>query len=261
MVQIQNFINEKYEFWEKHHLDLTEHSGNFWVLHKLAETEKRINHVLLATEAIGSLEGKRVMDVGIAWGMWPHIMARLGAKVTGVDWSELYNQDGLQERHPTLNDVVAFDFTKDPWPFKDNSFDMITHLDLIEHVHPPLKHMLDEMHRVLKPKGVLLLTTPNLASFRKRLDMILGNSPTSQIDRFYSDDPFIEHIKEYTMSELKHLCQLTKFKITATRTIDHLYFYKYAHASRLTKVLYKIYKWVSYIYTPLKDTLVVIAKK
>lgn len=92
-------------------------------------------------------------------------------------------------------------------------------------------------------------------------NIILGKSPASQIDRFYSDDPFIEHIKEYTMSELIHLCKLTNFKVESRKVIDHLYYYQYAHAGIPTRVVYKLYKWGTYLNRRLKDTLVIIASK
>ena len=46
-------------------------------------------------------------------------------------------------------------------PFADSSFDVVTALAIIEHVADPDK-MLIEIHRVLKPGGKVLITTPSV---------------------------------------------------------------------------------------------------
>jgi 2-polyprenyl-3-methyl-5-hydroxy-6-metoxy-1,4-benzoquinol methylase len=45
-------------------------------------------------------------------------------------------------------------------PFKKNTFDVVTCSEVIEHVTDPQK-AIAEMYRVLKPGGILFLTTPN----------------------------------------------------------------------------------------------------
>jgi len=59
--------------------------------------------------------------------------------------------------------VLKCDLSKDPIPIGDESVDLVTALEVIEHLVNP-DHMLREARRVLKPRGTLLLTTPNLAS-------------------------------------------------------------------------------------------------
>lgn len=254
-------MSKKYDFWKSDHPDLNKYPSDFWALHKPAEMAKRQNHLDLLTKHVDEIQNKQILDLGIAWGMWPHLMTEYGAKVCGVDYAKLYTTDGLKLRHPTLSHVCAFDFTTQAWPFEDNSFDVITHLDLIEHVHPPLKHMLDEMYRVLKPGGTLIMTTPNFTSLRKRASMLIGKSPISQIERFYCDDPFIEHIKEYTISELEFLLSNTKFKIDETSTFDHLYYYQFVHASKAKKLIFKIYKQATNFFPSLKDTIAIVGHK
>jgi SAM-dependent methyltransferase len=51
-----------------------------------------------------------------------------------------------------------------PLPFADESFDMVVSMDVVEHVPDPLP-WLRETARVLRPNGVLFLTTPNYASW------------------------------------------------------------------------------------------------
>ena len=49
-------------------------------------------------------------------------------------------------------------------PFKDNTFDLITSLGVIEHFENPFP-LLEEMRRVLKPEGILFLQVPNRNRF------------------------------------------------------------------------------------------------
>jgi len=58
-------------------------------------------------------------------------------------------------------------------PFEDGMFDAIIATEVIEHVPKPHRFM-DEVCRVLKPNGILLLTTPNAAHLLSRLAMITG---------------------------------------------------------------------------------------
>jgi len=61
-------------------------------------------------------------------------------------------------------------------PFNEASFDLITCLEVIEHLQSP-DNLLAEMHRVLKPKGVAILCTPNLASWVNRFLLLFGHFP------------------------------------------------------------------------------------
>jgi SAM-dependent methyltransferase len=61
------------------------------------------------------------------------------------------------------------------WPFEDASFDYVLSSEAIEHL-PDQLAMLRECARVLRPRGRLLITTPNLLSLRARLAFALtGN--------------------------------------------------------------------------------------
>ncbi|EKD87570.1 MAG: ubiquinone/menaquinone biosynthesis methylase-like protein [uncultured bacterium] len=54
--------------------------------------------------------------------------------------------------------VKKYDGIKIPYP--SNTFDIVTSIEVIEHVNKPLR-MLEEIHRVLKKDGILHITTAN----------------------------------------------------------------------------------------------------
>jgi ubiquinone/menaquinone biosynthesis C-methylase UbiE len=91
-------------------------------------------------------------------------------------------------------------------PFKGKSFDYITSVEVIEHVD---KHnaglMLDEIKRVLKDDGRIVITTPNYRSLWPAIEFVW--SKINPID--YSS----EHINRQTFKMLERLLKEHGFKI------------------------------------------------
>jgi len=56
---------------------------------------------------------------------------------------------------------------QDNLPYKNESFDIVVCVEGIEHLENP-HHLVREFHRIIKDEGYLLLTTPNIFSFRSR---------------------------------------------------------------------------------------------
>jgi len=77
---------------------------------------------------------------------------------------------GTNKRADTINvdiipavrpDVVA-DLNRFPWPFKDESFDVIYAHDIVEHLQDVVRFM-EECYRLLKHDGLLEITTPHFS--------------------------------------------------------------------------------------------------
>ncbi len=97
----------------------------------------------------------------------------------------------------TKGDRVCLDATR-PLPFRNQSFAAIVMAELIEHVYDPVG-LLDEAHRVLRPRGILIVTTPNLAPLQDRFRFLFGRSPR-QVDPRH---PYLRlHIRPFTPSAL-----------------------------------------------------------
>ncbi len=62
--------------------------------------------------------------------------------------------------------------------FASNYFDVVFLGDVIEHLVEPDKLVI-ELHRVLKDEGILIITTPNLASIVNRFSLLFGFAPTN----------------------------------------------------------------------------------
>jgi len=107
--------------------------------------------------------GGRVLDIGCGSGGYLAFLASLGWTCYGVEPapnSRTYAQEVLGLNvHP--GPVAACGF-------EAGSFDLVTMWHVIEHLPNPLE-TLREIHRILKPNGVLRLRTPNAESLEARV--------------------------------------------------------------------------------------------
>jgi SAM-dependent methyltransferase len=95
----------------------------------------------------------RVMDAGCGSGRTLQELVRYG-EVTGI---ELNEEAAELARSRGIGEVRVGRLEELPWP--DQSFDLITCLDVIEHTPDDLPAMA-ELHRVCRPGGWLLVTVP-----------------------------------------------------------------------------------------------------
>lgn len=100
----------------------------------------------------------RVLDVGCGGGFLSNALARHGFAVTGIDLSEesLKVAQGHDETK-TVSYQVADAYAL---PFPDESFDVVTAMDFLEHVEEPEK-VIRELSRVLRPHGLFFFHTFN----------------------------------------------------------------------------------------------------
>ena len=73
--------------------------------------------------------------------------------------------------------VTAFDIEQERMPFENCTFDIIVLNQILEHTKE-LFFVFDELSRVLKPDGILIIGVPNLAAWHDRLLLLLGEQPT-----------------------------------------------------------------------------------
>ncbi len=108
----------------------------------------------------GPAEALDVVDIGCGAGTSSFLWAELGHRVCGLDINEPLI--GLARARAAESGLdVAFEVgsaTDLPWP--DGSKDVCLVPELLEHVEP-WQRCLDEFARVLRPKGLLLVTTTN----------------------------------------------------------------------------------------------------
>lgn len=112
------------------------------------------------------------LDVGSGMGIWAkYVSDKTGATPYGIDLSEasikIAQGNGV---HAIKADIES------KWEFEDERFDFVSAVQVIEHLLNP-DIFLKEAHRVMKPGGHLIITTPNLASWFNRVIFMFGYQP------------------------------------------------------------------------------------
>lgn len=107
--------------------------------------------------------GDRLLDVGCAAGFLLDLARAEGWEVFGVDTS---GAAASYARKRLGLEVITG--TVEEARFPEEFFDAVTMIETIEHMADPLSAPI-EVHRVLKPKGLLFLTTPNIGGWIARL--------------------------------------------------------------------------------------------
>ena len=122
----------------------------------------------LFRDAIGS--GKRVLDLGCRSGaLTRHFLE--GNSVVGLDVdAAALAKAAARGIEPVLANV------EEPLPFEAESFDAVVAGELFEHLQFP-DDLVREIHRVLRPGGVLVGSVPNAYNVQNRLRFLRGKPP------------------------------------------------------------------------------------
>jgi 2-polyprenyl-6-hydroxyphenyl methylase/3-demethylubiquinone-9 3-methyltransferase len=116
------------------------------------------------------LAGKTALDVGCGAGLLAEPLARLGAGVTGLDASSALIEVA---RAHAAGQGLAIDYRAAELDSLEGRFDLITCMEVIEHVADPAAFVIALAKR-LAPGGLLVLSTPNATGWSKLLMISLG---------------------------------------------------------------------------------------
>lgn len=106
-------------------------------------------------------------------------------------------------------------------PFEDNFFDIVFFGDIIEHLFDP-ESALSEIKRILKPKGKLIMSCPNIAYWRFRIYYFLDGD-LQRIDVAKQKPWEQEHIRFFNVKILKELLLKLKFEFTKYEGVNNIW--------------------------------------
>jgi len=159
-------------------------------------------------EMIGS--NKMVLDVGCMDGAIGALIKKQNNIVYGIDLSESAVSKALNKGiKAKVGDAEKF------IDFSANYFDVITASEIIEHVYDTDK-FLCEIHRVLKPDGYLILTTPNIATLSRRFKFLRGKDPGLEYSVRHPNS--VGHIRFFLKSTITDLLERNNFKVIRFRS-------------------------------------------
>ena len=134
-------------------------------------------------------------------------------------WKTSYTDEALLAEIPGSNriSIQHFDAEIDRFPYPDESFDVIVCTEVLEHLAIDPMHMMSEMGRVCRQGGLLVMTTPNAASFDALEKVMAGQHPYSWAP--YNGQSTDRHNREYTINELERAVTAAGFDIAHSTTM------------------------------------------
>lgn len=184
---------------------------------------KRINIVLaLLRNRKEQDDVETLLDVGCSVGKFTQMLKdELAARrVFGLEVSEI----AVAEARERGVEVSKCNVDTDPFPYEDDTFELVLALELLEHLFDP-EHCLTEIARVTKRNGFFVVSTPNLASWHGRISLCLGYMPLTLdagLRRHYgsltNNIRAPGHVRNYTYRALAELLDSCGFKVLAVRS-------------------------------------------
>ena len=170
MIRRQRFVKEFLNPYDRL-LELSEQE-------KIVYTKDTKNRYAILLGLIPPDPNLKILDVGAGWGLFTFLLKKwCNCDVRALDIE--VRPKGIVEREGIK--IEKCDIENERFPFDDCTFDYVVCGEVLEHLFSSPFHMLDEIRRVLKVGGILLLSTPNavkLSIFAKlKLDIysIPGN--------------------------------------------------------------------------------------
>lgn len=188
--EIEKFSSHASQWWDP--------NGELKTLHEVNPTR-----VKFIKEYCGDLAGVETIDIGCGGGILSEALAAEGANVTGIDMAEPSLEVAklhLLESNLEVNYVctTAEDYAQS----HAGRFDLVTCLELIEHVPDP-KSVIDSCLTLLKPGGKLFLSTLN-RNLKSYFAAIVGaeyvlkliSKGTHQYDKFIRPSELVRWVEE-----------------------------------------------------------------
>jgi len=196
----QNISSQRSHTWEKSDENsLAELDEYFW-----GSATRFALLVFKATQYLPA--GARILDAGAGHGVLAAALKDAGFEACASDLHQglsIFEQQGIPYQQWHLE--------ADSAPYADNSFDAVILSQTIEHfTFSPLKP-LTEIHRIIRPGGILIIDAPNISCFRNVSRLLRGKSIHWEMKKHYLEQtpetvrgiPYYDrHNHEYSKEDL-----------------------------------------------------------
>lgn len=120
------------------------------------------------TAVVNNIKGqpKAVLDIGSGDGKLLNAIKALypEAEVFACDYTDEFLK-------AEVNELKIADLNSGELPFEDQSFDLVTITEVVEHLEN-YHAIIREIHRILRPEGQVIITTPNILNLKSRVGFL-----------------------------------------------------------------------------------------
>lgn len=169
--------------------------------------------------------GMKVLDIGCGDGRNINTVSERTKFITGIDNDKTAVQGALKNFSdvPTINIICA---EAARLPFTEESFDIVTFLMILPNLDKQKIKSLSEASRVLKPDGIIILSTFAETAFEERMKMYKAlNAPIDRIDgtKVIFDKKLGANISEqFSISEINDLAKVAGLKVANLKKVGVL---------------------------------------
>lgn len=175
----------------------------------IRENTSRDTHNVVAEMLFAEDNIRKVCDLPCGHGAFTNRLIDQGIEVKAGDCANILEVPEA--------DFVGCDMNE-PLPFEDKQFDALVCIDGIEHIKRPFD-FIGECRRVIREKGILIISTPNISALRSRWRWLLTgfhNKCKHPLDETRPSP--LHHINMLSFPNLRYLLHTNGFQITSIRT-------------------------------------------
>lgn len=204
--------------------------------------------------------GASILDIGSGPCDKVAVLQELGFRCTAVDDLE----DPWHKQGDTTRLIVEFARSRGiefhvasaaTVPFAGRKFDMVMLCDVIEHLHQSPRELLLTAIDSTRPGGILVITVPNAANLRKRLDVLVGRTNLPPFDSyFWWRGEWRGHIREYVRDDLERLASHLGVEVLDLRGVSHM-------LEKLPPLLRKPFVGLTRYAQGLRDSWILVARR
>jgi len=160
-----------------------------------------------------SAKCKNIIDIGCGVGVYiGYLKKERDLNVIGVD----LNRFDLKKAARNNRWAEYVQASAEYLPFKDDSFDLVLFSEVLEHLPNP-DYSLKEIHRILRDKGILIISTPSKKGIYENKEFVYFTLFLKRLLQLFRKGSFKvqykEHISLQTVDELKMKLRNCGFEI------------------------------------------------
>ncbi|MFD2161023.1 class I SAM-dependent methyltransferase [Paradesertivirga mongoliensis] len=139
------------------------------------------------------IKDKTVVDVASGEGYGSNIMATTAYKVIGIDISK-EAVTFANQKYGHRSNLRFIEGSADKIPLEDGIADVVVSFETLEHIDTHQEMML-EIKRILKPGGILIISSPDKANYSDRFN---------RVNEFHVKELYMEEFKTLLAQHFKH---------------------------------------------------------